>query len=317
VNERRLELRPLGFGEIFDRAVTLYIRNFVPFAAIVAVMIAPLAILQYILDASMQPQFQAMIRIFTSGERISGEEMPSIFSSPTTVALLIILVLVTYAIWPFALNAVAVGVARLYLNRPIEFRACYAVVLGRWLPIVGMIGIDVLVFLAWYAAALILILACAFLIGVIVAISPGAAFLFGVLIGFVGFIVLLPSLAPLIVALTFAMYSVVIEERGVMDSVRLGFARIFNRGEFWRALLFSIAVAAVMFGASSIFGFVGIIAAFAHLPALQAIVESLGRAIISPFAVVLMAIYYFDVRIRREAFDLEAGLERLTGPQVA
>ena len=33
-----MELRPLGFGEIFDRAVTLYIRNFVPFAAIVMVV---------------------------------------------------------------------------------------------------------------------------------------------------------------------------------------------------------------------------------------------------------------------------------------
>jgi hypothetical protein len=26
---------------------------------------------------------------------------------------------------------------------------------------------------------------------------------------------------------------------------------------------------------------------------------------------VLLAVYYFDVRIRREGFDLEAGLERL------
>ena len=38
-----MELRPLGFGEIFDRAVTLYIRNFVAFAGIVLVMIVPFA----------------------------------------------------------------------------------------------------------------------------------------------------------------------------------------------------------------------------------------------------------------------------------
>jgi hypothetical protein len=33
--------------------------------------------------------------------------------------------------------------------------------------------------------------------------------------------------------------------------------------------------------------------------------------------VILLAIYYFDVRIRREAFDLEASLERLTAAQPA
>ena len=43
-----------------------------------------------------------------------------------------------------------------------------------------------------------------------------------------------------------------------------------------------------------------------------AIVEtSIFRAAITPFSIVLLAVYYFDVRIRREGFDLEAGLERL------
>ena len=65
-----MELRPLGFGEIFDRAITLYIRNFVPFAAIVMVLVVPLAILQYFLDLSSQPQLDALVRIFTHPERI-------------------------------------------------------------------------------------------------------------------------------------------------------------------------------------------------------------------------------------------------------
>jgi len=32
---------------------------------------------------------------------------------------------------------------------------------------------------------------------------------------------------------------------------------------------------------------------------------------------VLLSVYYFDVRIRREGFDLEAALDRLTAPQPA
>jgi hypothetical protein len=65
------------------------------------------------------------------------------------------------------------------------------------------------------------------------------------------------------------------------------------------------------------FGILAVAAAFAHLPGLQAAIEGLARAVITPFAVVLLAVYYFDVRIRREGFDLEASLERLSATNVA
>ncbi|MGB6602560.1 MAG: hypothetical protein WBE77_15900, partial [Candidatus Cybelea sp.] len=294
-----MELRPLGFGEIFDRAVTLYIRNFLPFAAIVAVLIVPLAILQYVLDLSSQPEFDAMLRILIHPKLASTTPIPSIFNSPLTIAVFAVLLFATYAVWPFALNAVAVGVARLYRNRPVEFRACYEIVLRRWLQIAAMIGIDLLILLCWYAVVLVLVVIFAAVLSFF-ALGAGPVFV-GVLIGLIGFLVLLPSLAPILVVLTFAMYSTVIERRPVIESVGLGFERVFNRAEFWRAVLFSLAAFAVMLAGSTIFGFIGIIAALAHLPLLQALIESLARAVITPFAVVLLAIYYFDVRIRREA----------------
>jgi hypothetical protein len=310
-----MELRPLGFGEIFDRAVTLYIRNFLPFAAIVAVLIVPLAILQYVLDLSSQPELDAMIRILIHPKLASTTPIPSIFNSPLTIAVFAVLIFATYAVWPFALNAVAVGVARLYRNRPVEFRACYEIVLRRWLQVVAMIGIDLLILLCWYVIVFIVVMIFAGILSYF-AFGAGAVFV-GVLIGLIGFLVLLPSLAPILVSLTFAMYATVIERRPVIESVGLGFERVFNRAEFWRALLFSLAAFAVMLAGSTIFGFIGLIAAVAHLPLLEALIESLARAVITPFAVVLLAIYYFDVRIRREAFDLETSLERLTAASPA
>ncbi|MFZ0032359.1 MAG: hypothetical protein WAK84_10845, partial [Candidatus Cybelea sp.] len=278
-----MELRPLGFGEIFDRAVTLYIRNFLPFAAIVAVLIVPLAILQYVLDLSSQPEFDAMLRILIHPKLASTTPIPSIFNSPLTIAVFAVLLFATYAVWPFALNAVAVGVARLYRNRPVEFRACYEIVLRRWLQVVAMIGIDLLILLCWYVIVFIVVMIFAGILSYF-AFGVGAVFV-GVLIGLIGFLVLLPSLAPILVSLTFAMYSTVIERRPVIESVGLGFERVFNRAEFWRALLFSLAAFAVMFAGSTIFGFIGLIAAVAHLPLLQALIESLARAVITPFAV--------------------------------
>src|SRR5690348_11714675 len=118
-----MELRPLGFGEIFDRAVTLYIRNFIAFAAIVMVLVLPLAILQYFLDRAAQPQFDAILKVFTNPGHTVTQRFPTPYDSPVTIAILVITLLVVYLIWPFSLNAVAVGVARLYRNRPVDFRA--------------------------------------------------------------------------------------------------------------------------------------------------------------------------------------------------
>jgi len=42
---RQTELRPLGAGELLDRAVTLFVRDFVPIVTVLAVVIVPLVIL--------------------------------------------------------------------------------------------------------------------------------------------------------------------------------------------------------------------------------------------------------------------------------
>jgi hypothetical protein len=314
-----MELRPLGFGEIFDRAVTLYVRNLVPFASIVVVFVLPISILQYLLDLGSQPEFSAIVQILRHPARAQSQHMPTMFESPGLIAIFIATLFFTYLLWPFALNAVAVGVAALYRNRPVLFRTCYEIVLRRWLQIVGMILLDFVVALVWYVATVLLIAAIvvvAVLLGKVSA-APMLWFWFGFIGAILVFIVSIPLLAPLYVALTFSMYSVVIEERGVLESLSLGFARIFNRAEFWRALLFAVAAGATVFGGSMMFGILAVAAAFAHLPGLQAAIEGLARAVITPFAVVLLAVYYFDVRIRREGFDLEASLERLSATNVA
>jgi hypothetical protein len=312
-----MELRPLGFGEIFDRAVTLYIRNFIPFAAIVMVLVLPLAVLQYFLDRAAQPQFDAILKVFTDPGHTVPESLPTIYDSPVTVGILIAIVLVVYLIWPFSLNAVAVGVARLYRSRSVDFRACYEVVLRRWSQILALMFVEFLILVGWYVAAILVVVAVVFAVAALSAASTTFAIWFG----FIGFVVviaaMLPLLAPLFVALTFAMYATVIEESPVVASLAQGFARVFNRAEFWRALLFAIATGAVVAGASTAFSLLGMVAAFAHLPSVEAIIESLSRAVIGPFGVVLLAIYYFDVRIRREGFDLESSLERLAGAQPA
>jgi hypothetical protein len=308
-----MELRPLGFGEIFDRAITLYIRNFVPFVAMVLVLILPLAILQYILARNNQPQFDQLFRIIEHPELARTEHVTTVFNSPASIEVLAASLLLAYTLWPFALNAVAVGVARLYRDRAVGFRVCYEVVLRRWRQIISLMCLELFVLLGWYFATIVVVLVLVFLMVLLAATSGPFAFFFGFGAAIVGFILMLPMLALLFIALSFAMYSTVIEELSVMASLSLGFTRIFNRKEFARALLFSLASGAILLGATMMFGFVALVAAFAHLAGLEVTIDSVARAAVDPFAVILLAVYYFDVRIRHEAFDLEAGLERLAG----
>ena len=311
-----MELRPLGFGGIFDRAVTLYIKNFVAFVAIVMVMIVPLAVSQYAIDLASQPQYDAMIWIFEH-PGATPSRVPTVFDSRESVIALIATFLISAFLAPFVMNAVAVGVARVYRGRPVEFRACYETVLRRWKQILGVVGMEILVLLGWYVATVVvLVLGALAIVAIARAIAP-----LGILLGTIGILaglaLMLLTLAPIALSLQFAMYAAVIEERGVAESMHLGFTRIFNHIEFWRAVLFAIAAGVIMFGASTMFSLAAILLGVMHLTWLEDIVQTIPSAVITPFGIVLLAIYYFDVRIRNEAYDLEVGLERLTAPQPA
>jgi hypothetical protein len=306
-----MELRPLGFGEIFDRAITLYIRNFVAFAGIVAVVVLPLAVLQYMIDMSSMTQFDQAIKILSHPNSAPPTPvLPSFMTDPRVAGLFIITMVVVYAIYPFALNAVAIGVARLYVGRPVLFAPCYRGSLRRWPQVLGMLLLTFAVFIAWYIAFIIIVILAILLVTLLVK----AQIVLGVLAGIIAGLVILAALLfllPLFVSLTFAMNSVVIEERPVFASLGLGFSRIFNKAEFGRSVLFAVAAVAILMGAGMLAGIFSTIALLVHVVWLSAVAGTLFRAAITPFSIVLLAVYYFDVRIRREGFDLEAGLQRL------
>jgi hypothetical protein len=311
-----MELRPLGFGGIFDRAVTLYIKNFVAFVAIVMVMIVPLAVSQYVIDLASQPQFDAMVWIFEHPGS-TPSHIPTIFDSRASAIALGATFLISYLLAPFVMNAVAFGVARIYRGRPPEFRACYEAVLRRWKQVLGILGTELLILLGWYVVTVIVVVLGALGVVAIAQAVPAISVALGALGILLGVAIMLLSLAPIVLALEFAMYAAVIEERGVAESIGLGFTRIFNRVEFWRAVLFAIAAGVTILGASSMFSVLALLLGVMHLTLLEDVVQTIPNAIITPFGIVLLAVYYFDVRIRNEAYDLEVGLERLTAPQPA
>ncbi len=309
-----MDLRPLGFGEIFDRAITLYVRNFWPFLAIVLVLIVPLAVIQYVLDSSQLAQFDQAIRVFTH-PNAPAPALASLFSSPGDIAAIAAMLLIYYALWPFVFVAVAIGVARLYSGRPVEFGACYRSVMPHWGAILLTQLVAVVVFIAWYVAFFVVLVAA----GVVTALLAQASIVLGIL-AFVVVLVLalalLLALALVLIALAFAMNAVAIENARPIAAVASGFGRVFTGKELPRALVFALAAFAVIFGGSIVVSAVALLALMVHAVAVEVIVSALLRAAIAPFSIVLIAVYYFDVRIRREGYDLEAEIERIASAPV-
>lgn len=295
-----MEARPLVLGGIFDRAITLYTRHFRTFAGISLAAILPLAIAQYVTLRLEAPQLDAMLAVWQHPESTAG--LPSIFNSPTTIAAAAVSALVGYVLTSLAVCAVGVATADIYRDEPVSAGGAYRAVLARWPAILGVLGIALGVLIVCYVVLIVIVsipLAIAMMSAALAVIVPIAA-LFAIL-------AILFALALLLVSGAFAFFGIVVEGRSVPASIELAVSRIFTRPQFSRALLCGIAAGAV---STLPVGLVDTVALLGlqHWPAAYVALDSVVRWALLPFSALILAVYYFDVRVRREGLDLEDGI---------
>jgi hypothetical protein len=302
--QARPVLRALSIGEIFDRAVTMYVRNFVVFTLTVLTLLVPLGVLEYFLTASSTSSLAQLM------QQIAHPTSPMSSYSSTQIGAFSLLILVAAIFSPFTNNAVAVGVAAIYAGRTPTYRDGYARVLRRWGPLVGAMLLCVLIFIGAYLAIVL---------GVTILVLTGTALLaaapaLGIPLALVGIVLLLFFLL-LVLCCAFTLYATTIEEVSPADAFGESFRRIFNRRELGKATLISLAYLAIEFGAAFLGGAVGLLVLSAvHSTIAQLAVNTVINAAVTAFITILVAVYYYDVRTRSEGLDLEVELERLTAP---
>lgn len=304
-----MKLRPLDFGGVLERAIALYASNFVRFIGIVAVTVVPVAVVQYFVLLREQPLLDATLDILQHPERLRTQHVPTLFDSPAMLAVVIASALFGYYMLGFALGAVAAGVERLYGGDPVSFRACYEAVLRRWPSIVAVVGTAVLALVAAYVGAVLIVA-----IPVFAVVAVASSWFSSIVMLAVSAMVLAILFALLLIGVTSAcaLCAVVVEDCAATWSLRLTFARILNRREFGRALLCAFAVGAIGLVTSTLVdtaAFVGL----SRWPAAYVALDALERVAVVPFLALVLAVYYFDVRIRHEGYDLAMALER--GPE--
>jgi hypothetical protein len=305
-NATAFPLRALSVGEIFDRAVTIYVRYAAIFTAIVLTLFAPISLMNYFAVPHDNDVSSTINVILHPGTR------PPTTGMPPNLGAFLLVITVAFLLAPFATNAVAVSVAAVYKGRQPEYGPSFLLVVRRWLPLLGTLLLEVMIFSSVYFSG-VFALIIPMTIGVILARTafPVALVLF--VLSFIGLLALVLCFIVLVITYAFATYATTLETLSPAAAIASSFRRIINRREIGKAVLMGLAYVGLNVGVLLIsFTVSALVLSFVKVAAVEFVISTILNSVFSGFLTVLLAVYYFDVRTRTEGLDLEMALERLT-----
>jgi|ERR1051325_1514444 hypothetical protein len=273
-----LDLRPLSLGEILDRTFSLYRRHFLLFAGITA--IPQLLVLALRLA-------QTSFRAFPAGRTsVPVEQLQARTSSGLLtfgITGIVVALIVYWVVYVFAQGGTVYAVSELYLGRTTSIGAALGQVRGHLL---NLLGVTALNFLAVMGATIFFIIPGIYVACRLVTCVPSA---------------LLEDLGP---------------RSSLERSFRL--TKDFAGRSFVIYLLYFVLVYAAAFLFTFPFGVA--IALSAKNPeavrqwfALSHVGEFIAGVLVGPVFTIAAAVFYYDLRVRKEAFDLQFMMNP-TGP---
>jgi MFS family permease len=308
VDVQAAELKPMSLSELLDRTFTLYRNRFWLFCGLmlmpqIAIMICSLIVVVgfpiRIVPVTADPTNQ-----FAFLQSIQARIAPTI-----------LLLFAQILFGAIALGAVTITVSELYLGRAVSIRDAYRAIRGR---VSGLLGLVILLFLINVVFLFAVILAAVLVGGIAAAvlnsISPFLT---------VAFILLLVLAALVLVGWVVMRFAVsipvfLLEKQGAVDSMtRSG---VLTRGHRWRifgaVVVMYIVVSVVQFLFVMPFSILTFVyAAKGLLPMWiqvgQAVAGAIAGTVAGPLFMITLALIYYDVRIRKEGFDLESMMNAL------
>ena len=299
-----IELRPLGLGEMLDRTFTLYRTHFWLFCGVMAL---PQAV-RATVDVFAARAFSTMPLL---GPTAPGDPRKVIEALQATAGSSILLGLVAFFIYGMAIGATTYCVADVYQRRSVSIRIVYQQVASRAGALIGLFLMLLLVCAAIYFTV---VFAAVF---VAIFAARGVALLSPVVSVLFIFVIVLAGLvlgAWLLMRFAVSLPVLLVEDKGVVESMsRSGALTRGNRGRIFLALL---VIWCIVLGVTAVFTMIP--TAYTMFSVLRggriplwavvsnAILGGVAGTITGPFLAITLAVIYFDLRIRKEAFDLEA-----------
>lgn len=300
------DLRPLGIGEVLDRAVTLCVRLFVPLALVYAAYAIPFGILSLYANGEYLHALATIGDVLqTNRAHRTPADIGSVLAHTHFGPQYPLLVLASLAIFPLVQGALIEMLSAGYLGRATSFAQAYRTGLARWLPLVGINLIFLVIGVAVYVVVVIVFALVAFAVVAIARPSPALGIGVG---GIVGTAIVFAALAfatLAVLTLYMAYFTCVIEREPAVAS----FTRAVRRTRsirLRRALLFGFAFVAIVFGITIVsFAGTALLAGVLHSDVANAAYSIVLSVVSAIFSTAVLCVFYFDVRVREEGLDLQ------------
>jgi len=273
-----LDLRPLSLGELLDRTFFLYRRNFLLFVGIAAIPYSLFFIVK--LAGAVMPVLSRAVaagRTPSAGVAIAG------FGGGIFAVVAVIVGLIAYV---FSIGATVFAVSEIYMGRQTSIRASLRRVRGHAGTIFGVMLLSGLIVLAGFIALII----------------PGVY---------------------LMLRIPVATAAALLEDLGPADSIRRSFE--LTKGFAGRASLIFLLSGVLAWVTVAVFQFpfailIVVSAKQAQLVLLWTILAQLGNflgsSLVAPVSTISFALFYYDLRVRKEAFDLQMMMKAIGGEPV-
>jgi len=306
-------LRPLTLGEILDRTAQLYRRNFLLFAGVAALPIGVMIAIGAL----------AGIFIAAGAGGIRGISGSGLFMGLALVGLIAVALPVYLSAYVYSTVGLTQAAVSTYRGQKLTIRATFASVRPRYwsylwflvlqgffvafVPIAAAGGVAAVLF---YAVRL-----------------SGGGLAAGVASGFVIFVVFGAAVIFIVwLALSFSlgMAACVVEQKTAWESLKRAWALSQGtRGRIFVMLLLVVVLTMVvsMIAYIPILIIAGVVAAAGHNPQTAAatmivaeiinvIVNFTLQTLLTPVAWIALVLFYYDQRVRKEAFDIEWMMEQ-------
>jgi hypothetical protein len=258
-------LYPMGVGQIIDAAVRLYRRNWKLFISIVAWLLVPLAFFEAFATRSLG----SLSFNFSPTQNPSASSIfSSAFPGNTGLVLAIYYLVLFLFVTPFLTAAIAWATANLYLGRQPTVKQVYQAALRRFGSILWVLVIN------------------------------------AVLIG-LGFLLLVVPGVFLLVKLILAPVIVMIEARRGHRAI--GRAWQLSQKNWWRMFGLGILTVLIIELVNLVVSIVPDILGLLTGPVgwvFRGVGGAAGLVVTTPFNTIVLVLLYFDLRIRKEGFDL-------------
>jgi hypothetical protein len=322
----RPRIRQLTLGELFDESFRIYRRDLLTLIALTALVIVPYTILNVLITLPLQQNVAALAGPAAVPGAVPPEQFfTNVFSSALYSAALAGFLGFLYGIvfLPLMEGALTHAVTRRYLDQPVSIgdsiggalRRALPLIVAKLLPSLAIGAVGLLFFGCIIFGFLGTLVGNPFSDTALQSEPSGAAIGLGFLFLFGGSIVFGVLYAFVSVRILFTSQAVIAENKGPIEAIKRSWN--LTQDYWWRTfgifLLIGLLAALITFVPSAIFGAIfGAITLgsggppnFVQQQLANSVISAITSVLVTPFSLIAYTLMYYDLRIRKEGFDLE------------